>query len=90
MTGSLHLPIPNQVWKDIALDFITALPLSEGYSVIFVIIDRLSMYGHFAPLRANYTTQQVVETFLQHVVKLHSVPHSIVSDRDYIFTSEFW
>lgn len=72
------LPIPNQIWEDIAMDFIIGLPLSNGYTVIFVVIDRLSKYCHFAPLRADYTSSKVAETFMQHFVKLHGIPRSIV------------
>ncbi|XP_014519802.1 uncharacterized protein LOC106776848 [Vigna radiata var. radiata] len=51
------LPIPNLVWEDVAMDFITGLPPSHGYIVIMVIVDRLSKYTHFAGLRANYSSK---------------------------------
>ena len=72
------------------MDFITRIPPSKGYSVIFVVIHMLSKYGHFAPLKANFTTQQVAETFVNTVIKLHGIPHSIISDRDKVVTSSFW
>ncbi|GJS31472.1 ty3-gypsy retrotransposon protein [Tanacetum coccineum] len=84
------LPIPNQVWEDVAMDFITGIPNSKGYTVIMVVIDRLSKYAHFASLRANYTAHQVAELFVQTVVKLHGIPRFIVYDRDKVFTNAFW
>ena len=35
------LPIPDQRWQDILIDFITGLPLSNGNNAICVIVDRL-------------------------------------------------
>lgn len=35
------LPIPSQVWEDIYLDFITALPRSHGEDAIFLVVDVL-------------------------------------------------
>nr|KYP73577.1 Retrovirus-related Pol polyprotein from transposon 297 family [Cajanus cajan] len=84
------LPIPERIWDDIAMDFITGLPLVNGYTVIMVVVDRLSKYAHLIPLKTHFTSNIVAEQFIQHVVKLHGIPKSIVSDRDKTFTSNFW
>lgn len=84
------LPIPQQIWEDISMDFITGLPSSNGNQVIFVVVDRLSKYAHFAALKSNFTSAHVAEKFFDTVVKLHGIPSTIVSDRDRVFTSSFW
>jgi len=76
------LPIPQQIWQYIAIDFITGLPKSFGYTVIMVVIDRLNKYNNFLPLKTDYSSKSVAETFMKNVVKHHEIPKSIVSDRD--------
>ena len=51
------------------MDFITSLPSSFGYSVIYVVINRLCKYAHFFRLKANFTYKKVVEVFMANVVK---------------------
>jgi len=36
------LLIPDRIWSEISIDFITGLPESEGYKNMIVITDRLS------------------------------------------------
>jgi len=84
------LPNPIQVWDDIAMDFIIGLPPSQGCTVIMVIVDRLSKFGHFIPMRSDFNNKQVADVFINNVVKLHDIPKSIVSDRDKVFVSSFW
>ncbi|WVY96655.1 hypothetical protein V8G54_028806 [Vigna mungo] len=60
------LPIPEQIWDDIAMDFIIGLPSSNGFTVIFT----------------DYSSKSVAEVFVKTVVKLHGIPKTIVSDRD--------
>ena len=89
-TGALQpLPIPSKVWVDISMDFIEGLPLSKGYNVIMVIVDRFNKYSHFIPMAHPYTSATVAKTFMENIFKLHGMPQSIISDRDAIFTSNF-
>lgn len=84
------LPIPEGVWQDISMDFIEGLPKSDGYSIILVVVDRLSKFAHFLPVKHPYTAPSIAKLFLDTIVKLHGFPKSIVSDRDPIFVSNFW
>lgn len=84
------LPSPTSIWEDLSLDFITSLPSSHGYTVILVVVDRLSKGAHFGALPTAVTAFKVATLFLDMVCKLHGFPRSFVSDRDSIFISKFW
>jgi hypothetical protein len=83
------LLIPYQFWIDISIDFIEGLPISHDYSTILVIVDRLTKYSHFFPIKHPFIAATIAQVFLDNIVKLHGVPKSIVSDRDKIFASQF-
>ncbi|WVY98027.1 hypothetical protein V8G54_030178 [Vigna mungo] len=72
------------------MDFIASLPISQGYSNIMVVIDQLSKFAHFIPLKQGFNSKTVAETFIQHIVKLYGFRKSIVSDRDRVFINNFW
>ncbi|GAU29071.1 hypothetical protein TSUD_278270 [Trifolium subterraneum] len=83
------LPIPTQLWSDISMDFIGGLPKSQGIDTIMVVVDRLTKYAHFLPVKHPYTAKDIAELFVKEIVRLHGFPSSIVSDRDKVFVGVF-
>lgn len=84
------LEVPKAVWADIAMDFVEGFPKVAGKSVILTVVDRFSKYAHFIARCHPYTAMTVAQAFFDQIVRLHGLPHSIVSDRDPVFTSNFW
>jgi hypothetical protein len=84
------LPVPAGAWQNISMDFVEGLPLSRGRNCVMVIVDKFSKFSHFIPLKHQFTAASVAQVFMQEVYRLHGLPLAIVSDRNRIFTSQFW
>lgn len=84
------IPIPNQAWEVITMDFVEGLPKSNGKDTILVTVDKFTKGCHLMALSHPYTASQVAQLVLDHVIKLHGTPKAIISDRDKIFISSFW
>jgi hypothetical protein len=72
------------------MDFVEGLPQSGSANCILVVVDKLTKYAHFVPLKHPYTAQSVARVLLDQIYKLHEMRKSIVSDRYKIFTGLFW
>ena len=73
------------------MDFVVGLPRTQrGYDSIWVIVDRLTKSTHFLPVKTTNSVTQYAQLYIKHIVSLHGVPISIVSDRGTQFTSRLW
>ena len=85
------LPAPTAPWTDVAMDFITDLPVTPmGHSAIFAVIDRFSKMAHFIPCSMDKLDAPSTAKLFLKIVSLHGMPTTIVSDRDPRFSSAFW
>ncbi len=93
--NELHhsLSISQKRWKDIAMNFITELSLSEDYNVICTIICCLIKERHYVFCHwkdDDISVEETIWIILWNVYRLHDLLSSIVSNRDSQFISTMW
>lgn len=87
---------PTQPWDEVTMDFITKLPISEdkatrvNYDMILVMVDRLTKYAHFIAASETYTAEQLGHLVMDRLVRHHGFPKVFITDRDKLFTSNYW
>ena len=55
-----------------------------------VVVYRLTKYAHFFALSHPFRVSTIATTFMETIQKLHGNPKIIISDKDLIFTGNFW
>jgi hypothetical protein len=54
-------------WESTSVDFIVALPESEGYKQVMVVVDRFSKMAQFKALAETATARDAAKAFLKDV-----------------------
>ncbi|QRW27785.1 Retrovirus-related Pol polyprotein from transposon [Rhizoctonia solani] len=68
------LPIPQQPFEVVSMDFIMDLPPSNNYNAILVIVDKLTKYGHFIPCTTQIDEVQTAQLFHDHIWCHYGLP----------------
>jgi transposase InsO family protein len=83
------LPVPDQFFQEISMDFMTDLPNSEGNCYLWVIKDRLSKWVVLEAM-PTMKAEECARKFMECWGKYHGLPRAITSDRGTNWTSAFW
>jgi len=59
--------IPDKAWTHILADFITKLPLVQGYDSILVVVDQFTKMVHFMPTTEKTTVEGLARLFRDNV-----------------------
>jgi len=59
--------IPEKPWTHISVDFITKLPLAQGYDSILVVVDRLTKIVHFIPTTEKTSAEGLAQLLRDNV-----------------------
>ena len=90
-TGFLHpMPIPEHRFDELALDFVGTITVSKGFDTILVMTDRLTDYVKLEPTHSTATAQDIAKLVYASWYRQFGLPKAITSDRDKLFTSNFW
>jgi hypothetical protein len=85
------LPLPDESWDTITMDWITHLPLTARKNdAILVVTDKLTKMAHFIPTSIHDTASDTALLVFRRIWCVHGMSLGIVSDRDSRFTSSIW
>jgi len=77
-------------FETVALDFITKLPLLQGYDLILMVTDHdCSKAAIFIPCKEAVMAEEMVGLIVQHVFPCFGLPQQFISNRDPRFASKF-
>jgi hypothetical protein len=92
MAATLY-PLPNLPRRPrhtVGLDYLTHLPMSNGFDSMMIVVDHLTGMAHFLPCTESITAEDIATLLLHGVYRLHGLPRVLVSERDPKFGSGFW
>src|SRR5882724_10103178 len=75
------LPIGEQPWDSISMDFIKGLPLSDGHDTILVVVCCLTKMALFIPTFCDINAEYLACIFLSQVFSKHGTPTNIISNQ---------
>ena len=62
---------------------------SGGTLQTLLLVDRLTKTAWFILIKIDYSVSKLCQLYVKQIVRLHSVPISILSDKDLQITSKF-
>jgi hypothetical protein len=85
------LPIPERIWSEISIDFITDLPPSgpDNATNCMVVTDRLTKGVELESMH-DLSAEAVTQRLFERHYPIHGIPTAVTSDRGPQFVSDLW
>jgi len=87
---------PKSPWNEVTMNFIIKLPKStdpatgDRYDSILIMVDKLTKYSHIIACKEKFTAEQLGYIVLDRLIRYHDIPKGLTSDKDKLFTSNYW
>lgn len=82
-------PPPDHRFSSLHVDLVGPLPVSEGMTYLFTIVDRFTRWPEAIPI-PDATAATCSRALIRHWITRFGVPADITSDRGPQFTSQLW
>jgi len=83
-------------WDKVTMNFIIKLSklmnlaTKDRYDSILVMIDKLIKYSHIIACKEKFKAEQLRYIVLNRLIRYHDILKELISDRDKLFTSNYW
>ena len=86
----LVTPVPPAArFLALHVDLVGPLPVSEGMSYLFTVVDRFTRWPEAIPI-PDAKTETCAHALIRHWIAQFGIPNDLASDRGAQFTSELW
>ena len=82
-------PVPQEWFSSLHVDLVGPLPVSEGFSYLFTVIDRTTRWVEAIPLQ-DITAASCASALIRNWICRFGDPTDITSDQERQFTSALW
>lgn len=77
------LRMPEKACANISVHFITGLPWSNEFDVVYIVVDQLTKMSHLIPCCSITDAPKFTRLFIQHVFKRHRLLNTVISSREF-------
>ena len=71
------------------MDFVTGFLLINGFDAVLNVINRLSKFRYIIFYFIIIISKDLAKLFIDHVWKYYGFPESCISDKDFLFVSDW-
>jgi len=68
----------------------TNLAIGNKYDSILIMIDKLIKYSHIIACKKKFIVEQLEYIVLNRLIRYHNIFKGLISDKDKLFTSNYW